>query len=72
MTDTATLQARLDEAEAALHDLLTGRQIVQIGAESDRVQYTPAMVPQLRAYISELRGKLNPMRARRALGVRFR
>lgn len=72
MTESATLQARLIEAEAALHELVIGRRIVQIGADADRAAYAPGDEGRLRAYIAELRVQLGQSQPRRAIGVSFR
>lgn len=75
MPDAVTLQARLAEAEAALHALATGRREVKVefsmGDSSRAVTYTPADLPQLRAYIADLRRQLGQPSGRRAIGVRF-
>lgn len=77
MADTATLQARLTEAEAALHDLTIGRRSKAYthaaGDVSRRLEWTEASVDKLRAYIAELRAQLGLTTGRRrAIGVRFR
>ena len=54
--DDATRQARIAEAEEALHQLLLGRSVVEIRYGFKRMQFTPADVGRLRAYLSELRG----------------
>lgn len=77
MADIATLQARLDQAEAALHDLTIGRRSKAFthgaGDVSRRVEWTEAKVPELRAYIADLRRQLGQrMGRRRAIGITFR
>ncbi|SLN77580.1 gpW family head-tail joining protein [Oceanibacterium hippocampi] len=72
MTDTATLEARLAEAEAALHALLTGEQVAATTDVSGRqVTYARADLGQLRAYIAGLKAELGLSTGRRALAVRF-
>jgi hypothetical protein len=75
MADAATLQARLDEAEAALHRLVTGSQVEELrlsaGEASRAGRYTPADVNELRAYIGDLRRQLGQPTRRRAIGVLF-
>lgn len=73
MPDTATLQIRLQEAQTALHELLTGRKTVSIQTELERVTFTQANVAELRAYIRDLEQQLG-QRSRRgsAIGVNFR
>lgn len=58
MTDAATLQARLTEAEAALDELMLGQPAASVGS----MNCTPAMVPQLRACVRDLRRQLDPGR----------
>jgi hypothetical protein len=76
VTDTATLRARLDEALAARHKLITGTQVVQLsyaaGAANRMARYTPADVDRLDAYIAELRRELGEAPRRRPIGVAFR
>lgn len=69
MTDTATLQARLTEAEAALHDLQTGRREVSVGYDGRSVTFTQASIGQLRAYIADLKSQLGLGCRTRARGV---
>lgn len=72
MSDVEARRQRLEEAEAALHSLMTSTQRVQIRDASGRqISYAQADVGQLRAYIAELRAQLNPARRRRAIGVWF-
>lgn len=74
MTDTATLQARLAEAEAAYHALVTGRREVSVsytqGETTRSVTYTQADLARLAGYIMDLKRQLGLGR-RRAIGVRF-
>jgi hypothetical protein len=56
-----TLQERLDEAETALHELLTGRAVVEVrDMDGSSIRYTRAQVPALRRYIDELKAQLTP------------
>lgn len=75
MTDAATLQARLAEAEAALHRLTTGSQAEDVryasGSASRSVRYTAANIAELRAYVADLRRQLGQPTRRRAIGIRF-
>ncbi len=75
MTETATIEARLAEAEAALHKLLTGAQLVELrhsaGAVSRTGIFTPTTVGELRAYIADLKRQLGLPTGRRAIGIRF-
>jgi hypothetical protein len=77
MADQATLQARLTEAETALHELTIGRRSKAFthaaGDVSRRLEWTEASIPQLRAYITDLRRQLGQTTGRRrAIGVTFR
>lgn len=67
MTDTATLQQRLAEAETALHKLLTGTKVVSVKTEAGETTYRSYVsdVANLRAYIAELRGQLGQTTGRR-------
>ena len=51
-------QARIAEAEEALHQLILGKSVVEIryGGFGKMMRFTPADVGRLRAYLSELRG----------------
>ncbi|MEL6220214.1 MAG: gpW family head-tail joining protein [Pseudomonadota bacterium] len=72
MPDTATLTARLTEAETALHQLLTGTKEVSIRTEVASVTYTEARIADLRAYIGTLKRQLGQRQTGSAIGVRFR
>ena len=74
MADTATLEARLAEAEAALHDLLVGKKAVQVDYDGRRTAFAAGEEGKLRQYIQELKGALgrSDARTRRAIGVTFR
>lgn len=76
MPDNSTLAARLDEAEAALHDLTIGRREESYtraaGDVSRTVKWTAASIPDLRAYIAGLRRQLGMGSRRRAIGLSFR
>ncbi|MBB3995298.1 hypothetical protein GGR95_002953 [Sulfitobacter undariae] len=54
-TETEKKQARLDQAEQALHDLLTGEQVVRVEYDGDMQEYTRTTEHRLRAYIQELK-----------------
>jgi hypothetical protein len=58
MTDFATLQTRLTEAESAYHRLLTGSLEESIGLGDMQVRYSKAEAPNLSAYISRLKGEI--------------
>lgn len=53
-----TPQEKLDEALAARHALLVGKARVSVGFGDRRVEYTAAALPQLDAYIAELRREI--------------
>ena len=54
-----TLQARLAEAEAAYHNLMTGRSVSEVVDQNgERVRYTPANKNGLATYIADLKSKL--------------
>ena len=64
MTDQATLETWLAEAEAALHKLATGslRQTVDVGEK--RVTYTPADLGQLRRHVADLKNRIAALKGR--------
>jgi len=65
MADPAILQARLEEAEAALHQLTIGAREVSISYDGKSVSYAPADEAKLRAYILDLKSQLG-LRLRRS------
>lgn len=72
MTDKEKLQARLDQAENALHLLMTGQQQVEVQYDGHTVKYTSATSSGLRAYITELEVKLGKKKGRsKAILTRF-
>ncbi len=79
MSDLATLQTRLTEAETALHQLSTGTKAVSINTGTETVSYNQISMGKLRAYIADLEGKIISLggtvvgktRARRAIAVSF-
>jgi ribosomal protein L1 len=55
----ATLQERLDEAEAAYHDLVVGKKLVQFhDSNGEQVTFTAATRGALAAYIQDLQRQL--------------
>lgn len=55
MADLATIQARLAEAEAALHRINTGSMVEEITSPSgDKIRYTAASAKNLEAYVTSL------------------
>ena len=55
---TVLLQTQLADAQAALHKLTIGAQRVSVTYDGQEVRYTPASVPQLRAYVASLQSQL--------------
>ena len=54
-----TTAEKLVEAETALHELLTGTSArVVVDQNGERIEYTAASAPRLRAYIDELKRSL--------------
>lgn len=66
---TKSVEVRLQEAEDALHLLLTGTQEVRIQYDTASVQYTQANIDELRRYISLLKGEADSSKRRRPFGV---
>lgn len=58
MTDRATLEARLAEAETAYRALLLGQTVQAAGLDGRNVTYTPANAASLAAYIQSLKAQL--------------
>lgn len=58
MADTATLEARLEEAEEALHLVLIGQSVTVTAYDGHRTEYSPAREGELRRYIGRLRRDL--------------
>jgi hypothetical protein len=50
-----TLQEKIDAAEKALHDLMTGGATVRVQDGDTMLQYQPADAAKLRAYIDDLK-----------------
>lgn len=62
MTDLATLQARLVEAQAAYHTImLGGGVVVVVDQNGERVEYSRASGPALAKYIATLQAQINAM-----------
>lgn len=54
-----TLQERIADAKAALHDLMTGRRVrVVVDQNGERVEYSAANRADLSAYIAMLEAEL--------------
>ncbi|GAJ77643.1 putative head-tail joining protein of prophage [Vibrio sp. JCM 18905] len=68
-----TLQEMLQQAEAAYHNLQTGKMAVSVQKGDRKVEYSRANIHELRAYIDDLRAQLgtNSVRRRRPAGVSF-
>lgn len=58
MADLAVLQSRLDQAELALHRLMTGSQSEHVEHADMRVAYTRADVSKLQSYIASLKSQI--------------
>lgn len=58
MTDTATLEQYLAEAEEALHSVLIGQSVTVVGYDGQRTEWTPAKEDRLRRYIRSLKRQL--------------
>lgn len=68
--ERALYTQRLRDAENALHLLVTGQQArVYVDQNGERVEYVSARTNDLRKYIDELKGILNPGTPRRPLRV---
>lgn len=59
MADLTELQARLAEAEAALHALQTGQAVTEVQADNIRTRYAVSLDEGgLTSYINDLRSKI--------------
>lgn len=58
MADLATLQSRLTDAEAALHQLNIGVLQVRIEHSDMRIEFTKATISDLRRYIDDLKAQI--------------
>lgn len=58
MADLATLQSRLTDAEAALHQLNIGAQQMQVDHGDMRVVFTKTTIGDLRRYIDDLKAQI--------------
>lgn len=47
-------QIMLDEARAALHELMTGKRVVSVSKDGRQVQFSAADLGALRSYIIEI------------------
>lgn len=70
---TEQLLTRLDEAEQAMHDLLTGVKEVSLSYNGRNVSYSQTNINDLRMYIADLQRTLGikPQRRRGAITVNF-
>jgi len=60
MTDVATLQAWLSQAQTALQNLYLGKQLVEIRhGQSEVMRFAVADIGKLQAYIADLKGQLS-------------
>lgn len=78
MATVAELEARLAEAEAALHALATGARVADVMRDGRRVTYSASNMGELQVYINWLRSEIEKEAAtetgrprRRAIGLRW-
>jgi hypothetical protein len=70
--EQATKRQHLTEAKGALHQLLTGKRVVEVDYDGRAVKYSKADIGQLRSYITTLEADLGiRSAARRAQGIWF-
>lgn len=70
MSDTVT-QGRLAAAQTALHDLMTGRQVVKVMVDGQSTEFTATNRADLEAYIARLTAQVAGRPAYRAIPVAF-
>lgn len=59
-TNSLILNMRKNEAETALHKLVTGQMPrVLVDQNGERIEYTMTNIAQLRAYIADLEAQIN-------------
>ena len=59
MADLATLQARLAEAETALHRLVCGSRVARItGPTNTSTEFNQSNLDELRAYVGQLKNEI--------------
>jgi flagellar biosynthesis chaperone FliJ len=63
------LQSQLSEARAALHALMTGKQVVRIQKDGRSVEYTATRKRDLEQYINQLERQIDNNKRRRPAGV---
>lgn len=63
-------QEQLADAQAALHQLLTGKKAVKVQKDGRMVEYTPINRQELERYIYTLQQQLGTSGGRRPAGVR--
>jgi hypothetical protein len=69
--DRPRTQLRIDEAEEALHRLVTGKSVQEVViSDYGSTRYTPADAAKLQIYIDQLRRELAPSTAGRITNVR--
>lgn len=57
------LAARIAQAEAAYHNLMTGRLAVKVTIEGQETEFNRISAPALKAYITGLKAELAGLRA---------
>ena len=57
--DKNKLQSLLNEAQTALHQLITGTKAVKIERNGRKVEFKQTDIQSLKLYISDLQGSLN-------------
>ncbi|ECC1695212.1 phage tail protein [Salmonella enterica subsp. salamae] len=63
--------AELIEAQAALHDLMTGKRVATVQKDGRRVEFTATSVSDLKKYIAEMEASLKTGGRRGPAGVRL-
>ena len=60
---------KLAEARTALHSLLTGKRIDAVSYRDRRLGFAASDIAELRKYIAELEGLVDPTRARKPFRI---
>lgn len=66
-----TLQEKIQQAELALHQLVTGTKKVTIRYENTSVTYNQANIAELRAYLADLKARAGQLRRGGPFPVQF-
>ena len=65
-----TLDEKIAEAEAAMHDLATGKQVrVVVDQSGERIEFTASSAARLRGYVEDLKAQKAGSTRRGPMGI---